>query len=80
MLGQNPRNTLEHQMLILVTKERPKSMSDWISGKLPMNPAFERAMDESEKTLLNEMLDQIQKLAISDVRNSVYDQIWEKLG
>ena len=55
-------------------------MSDRISGKLPVDPALERAMDESEKALLNEMLDRLQELAISDDRNSVYDQIWEKPG
>ena len=48
--------------------------------KLPLIPALDRAMDEGDKALLNEMLDRIQKLAILDDQNSIYDWIWEKLG
>ena len=55
-------------------------MSVGISGKLQLSLAFSQDMDEADKEVLNEMLDRIQSLAISDGRTSVYDQIWEKSG
>jgi hypothetical protein len=49
-----------------LTDEDPESISDWISGKLQPSPTFNQIMGKTDKALLNEMLDWIQSLAISD--------------
>lgn len=58
-----------------LTDKDPEVMSDRILGKLQLSPTYNQVMGESDKALLNEMLDLIQSLAISDDRKSLYDQI-----
>jgi hypothetical protein len=85
VLAQDPTSSLETSATAIdqvsgLVEEGPKAMSDRTSGKLPLVPSFHWTMNESERTLLDEVLDQIKMLAISDDRNSIYDQIWEKDG
>jgi hypothetical protein len=68
---------LGSQVMDLALRKEPAPMSDRILGKLPLAPMSDRAQEEREKSLLNEMLDQIQKHAVSDDQPSVYDRIWE---
>ena len=48
------------------------------SGKLQVSPTYCKEMGKADLMLLNEMLDRIQNLGISDDQTSVYDRIGDK--
>jgi hypothetical protein len=80
-LASSPEpNTAPSDQTSSLVDKTPEAMSDGISGKLQLSPAFNQDMGEAEKVILNEMLDRIQSLAISDDWTLVYVQIWEKSG
>ena len=80
-LASSPEpNTGSSDQTSSLANEIPETMLDGTSGKLRLSLTLSQDMGEADKELLNEMLDRIHSLAISDGRTSVYDQICEKSG
>ena len=61
-----------------LTEDEPEAAIDRTSGRLQLGSTYNQVLGKGDQALLNEMLDRIQSLAISDDHDSAYDQIWEK--